>query len=157
MAVPSEAYIYGTQIALLMLIMFVVVVVINYVFIPVFYHNHLANCYEYLELRFGKSIKNLATTLYVTNVLLVLPVTLFIPALALAQVTSINLHIINTVCVCVCVIYTMLVSYKIERDHYLSFNPQTEMLSRNSTFRAESKQSCGRMSFKQQLCSAPQH
>lgn len=44
------------------------------------------------------------------NVLLVLPVTLFIPALALAQVTSINLHVINAVCVCVCVIYTMLVS-----------------------------------------------
>lgn len=60
-------------------------------------------------MRFSKSVKNLITGLYVLNVLLVLPVTLFIPALALAQVTNINLHIINIVCVCVCVVYTMLV------------------------------------------------
>lgn len=60
-------------------------------------------------MRFSKSVKNLITALYVINVLLVLPVTLFIPALALAQVTNINLHIINMGCVTVCVIYTMLV------------------------------------------------
>ena len=61
-------------------------------------------------MRFGKGIKNYVTGLYVIGVLLVLPVTLFIPALALAQLTNINLHVINAVCVCVCVIYTMLVS-----------------------------------------------
>lgn len=46
MAVPAEAYVFGGQIALVMLIMTFVVVVINKVFIPVFYNNHLANCYE---------------------------------------------------------------------------------------------------------------
>lgn len=60
-------------------------------------------------MRFSKSVKNLITGLYVLNVLLVLPVTLFIPSLALAQVTNISLHVINAACVCVCVIYTMLV------------------------------------------------
>lgn len=60
-------------------------------------------------MRFSKTVKNLITGLYVINVLLMLPVTLFIPALALAQVTNINLHVINAACVCVCVIYTMLV------------------------------------------------
>lgn len=60
-------------------------------------------------MRFSKTVKNLITGLYVINVLLMLPVTLFIPALALAQVTNINLHVINAACVCICVIYTMLV------------------------------------------------
>lgn len=60
-------------------------------------------------MRFSKTVKNIITGLYVINVLLMLPVTLFIPALALAQVTNINLHVINGACVCICVIYTMLV------------------------------------------------
>lgn len=67
-------------------------------------------------MRFGKAVKNLITGLYVLNVLLVMPVTLFIPALALAQVTDINLHVINSACVCVCVIYTMLVRYGIREE-----------------------------------------
>lgn len=46
MAVPAEVYVYGIQIALLIPIMIFVVLVINKVFIPVFYHNHIANCYE---------------------------------------------------------------------------------------------------------------
>lgn len=60
-------------------------------------------------MRFSKSVKNLITGLYVVNVLLMLPVTLFIPALALAQVTHLNLHLINAVCVSICVVYTTLV------------------------------------------------
>lgn len=56
-------------------------------------------------MRFSKSVKNLITGLYVVNVLLMLPVTLFIPA----QVTHLNLHLINAVCVSICVVYTTLV------------------------------------------------
>lgn len=60
-------------------------------------------------MRFSKSVKNLITGLYAVNVLLMLPVTLFIPALALAQVTHLNVHLINAGCVSICVIYTTLV------------------------------------------------
>lgn len=63
-------------------------------------------------MRFSKSVKNLITGLYAVNVLLMLPVTLFIPALALAQVTHLNVHLINAGCVSICVIYTTLVGYK---------------------------------------------
>lgn len=45
-ALPAEVYVYGLQIALCMPIMTFVVLIINKVFIPVFYHNHIANCYE---------------------------------------------------------------------------------------------------------------
>lgn len=64
--------------------------------------------FQYLEMRFGKSVKNWITGLYVSNVLLTLPVTLFIPSLAMAQLTDFSLHSINAACVCICVIYTML-------------------------------------------------
>lgn len=46
MSVPAEAYVFGVQIALLIPIMVFVVLIINKIFIPVFYHNHIANCYE---------------------------------------------------------------------------------------------------------------
>lgn len=46
MAFPAEVYVYGIQIGLLLPIMIFVVLIINKVFIPVFYHNHIANCYE---------------------------------------------------------------------------------------------------------------
>lgn len=59
-------------------------------------------------MRFSKSVKNWITGLYVSNVLFTLPVTLFIPSLAMAQLTDFSLHSINAACVCICVIYTML-------------------------------------------------
>ena len=46
MSVPAEAYVFGIGIWLLIPLMIVIVLVINEIFIPVFYHNHIANCYE---------------------------------------------------------------------------------------------------------------
>lgn len=49
MSVPAETYVFGLQIALLIPIMVFVVAVINKIFLPVFYHNHIANCYEVIS------------------------------------------------------------------------------------------------------------
>lgn len=57
MAVPAEVYVYGIQIALQIPLMVFVVAVINKVFIPVFYHNHIANCYEVRRIS-GTSLKD---------------------------------------------------------------------------------------------------
>lgn len=45
-AFPAEVYVHGIQIALQIPLMIYVVAIINKVFVPVFYHNHIANCYE---------------------------------------------------------------------------------------------------------------
>lgn len=46
MAFPAEVYVHGIQIALQIPLMIFVVAIINKIFVPVFYHNHIANCYE---------------------------------------------------------------------------------------------------------------
>lgn len=56
MAVPAEIYMYGTQYALVVPLMAVVVLMINYIFLPVFYHNHIANCYEVMYSCFAEKV-----------------------------------------------------------------------------------------------------
>lgn len=64
---------------------------------------------QYLELRFGKSIRNLMTAFFLLNMLMFLPIASFLPAIAFAQVTGLNIHMINALVIVVCVSYTMLV------------------------------------------------
>ncbi|XP_059619567.1 sodium-coupled monocarboxylate transporter 2 [Phlebotomus argentipes] len=108
LALPAEMYGYGTQFAMMVPFMIVTVSIINFVFVPVFYHNNIANCYEYLEMRFSPRLRHLMTVTFMANCYFLLPIILFIPAIALSQVTGINDHLINAIGCSVCVIYTML-------------------------------------------------
>uniref|UniRef100_A0A7G3AU22 Putative sodium/solute symporter n=1 Tax=Lutzomyia longipalpis TaxID=7200 RepID=A0A7G3AU22_LUTLO len=108
LAIPAEMYGYGTQYAIMVPFMIVIVSIINFVFVPVFYHNNIYNCYEYLEMRFSLRVRHLLTVIFMLYSYVFLPVILFIPAIALAQVTGMNVHLINTIACSVCVIYTML-------------------------------------------------
>ncbi|EDV90551.1 GH14124 [Drosophila grimshawi] len=62
----------------------------------------------YLQMRFNKRTRQLVTLTFVLNQFLMLPVYMFIPALAFSQVTGVNIHIINTIVSSICVFYTML-------------------------------------------------
>ncbi|XP_055686683.1 sodium-coupled monocarboxylate transporter 2 isoform X1 [Lutzomyia longipalpis] len=108
LAIPAEMYGYGTQYAIMVPFMIFTVFVINYIFVPVFYKNNIYNCYEYLEMRFSRRIRNIITISFIASAYVLLPIILFIPAIALAQVTGMNVHLINTIACSVCVIYTML-------------------------------------------------
>lgn len=85
MSIPAEMYSFGSQYFVLVPMMIIVVILLNYVIIPVFYSNNIANCYEYLEMRFNKKTRTFITFLFVVNILLILPVIMFIPSLAFSQ------------------------------------------------------------------------
>ncbi|XP_062554542.1 sodium-coupled monocarboxylate transporter 2-like [Armigeres subalbatus] len=108
MSVPAEMYSYGAQYWIIAPTMIAIVMIINYIFVPVFYNNQITNCYQYLEDRFSPAVKKFVTFTYVLNIYLILPVFIFIPSLAFAQVTGINIHLINGIVCCVCIFYTML-------------------------------------------------
>ncbi|XP_058447704.1 sodium-coupled monocarboxylate transporter 2 [Malaya genurostris] len=108
MSVPAEMYSYGAQYWIIAPTMIVIVLIINYVFVPVFYNSQITNCYQYLEDRFSPSVKKFVTFTYVLNIYLILPIFIFIPSLAYAQVTGTNIHLINGIVCCVCIFYTML-------------------------------------------------
>ncbi|XP_032597427.1 sodium-coupled monocarboxylate transporter 1-like [Drosophila grimshawi] len=108
MSIPAESYTYGFNFIFAVLAMIPTVPILIYIIVPVFYDNNVVNCYEYLQMRFNKRTRQLVTLTFVLNQFLMLPVYMFIPALAFSQVTGVNIHIINTIVSSICVFYTML-------------------------------------------------
>ncbi|XP_023167231.2 sodium-coupled monocarboxylate transporter 2-like [Drosophila hydei] len=108
MSVPAETYTFGFNYIFIVLSMVLVVPLLIYVVASVFYENNVSNCYEYLEIRFGKFMRKVVTLTFVLNLCLMLPVYMFIPSLAFAQVSGLNIHLINIVVSSICVSYTML-------------------------------------------------
>lgn len=45
MTLPAEMYSFGSQVTIMVLIQGLVTLLINFVFIPIFYNNHIDNCY----------------------------------------------------------------------------------------------------------------
>uniref|UniRef100_A0A0K8UVM4 Sodium-coupled monocarboxylate transporter 2 n=1 Tax=Bactrocera latifrons TaxID=174628 RepID=A0A0K8UVM4_BACLA len=107
-SVPAESYSFGINHFFIMVSMGFVAPLLCYVIIPVFYENNIFNCYEYLEKRYNKRTRQLVTSTFILNAFLLLPVIIFIPALAFAQVTGLNIHAVNGVVCSICVFYTML-------------------------------------------------
>ncbi|KAL7728675.1 hypothetical protein ACLKA6_004056 [Drosophila palustris] len=108
MSVPAENYTFGFTFIIAVLAMIPAIPIIIYVIVPTFYDNNIVNCYEYLELRFNKRTRQLITMTFILNQFLMLPVYMFIPALAFSQVTGVNIHLINIVVSSICVFYTMM-------------------------------------------------
>ncbi|XP_055850584.1 sodium-coupled monocarboxylate transporter 1-like [Episyrphus balteatus] len=106
--IPSEMYSFGITFAFTMVAMFLALPILMYVIVPVFYNNNISNCYEYLELRFNKTTRQILTLSFVLTGYLLMPVFIFIPALSFAQVTGVNIHLINGIVCSICVFYTML-------------------------------------------------
>ncbi|KAB0795865.1 hypothetical protein PPYR_04532 [Photinus pyralis] len=105
-AVPSEIYTYGTQASVMIVSAFIAGLINHYVYLPVFYNLQLQSVYHYFELRFDKSVKNLASLIYIFTKLLMMPLIIYASSLSLNQVTGINLHVIAWVIAGVCIFYT---------------------------------------------------
>ncbi|XP_016948983.1 sodium-coupled monocarboxylate transporter 2 isoform X1 [Drosophila biarmipes] len=107
MSIPAEMYAYGINWMFTVVSMVLVVPLLNYVVIPVFYNNHITNCYEYLELRFCREMRVMQTFIFIISTFFMLPIIIFLPSLAFAQVTGYNVHVINVVVSSICIFYTM--------------------------------------------------
>ncbi|XP_076635648.1 sodium-coupled monocarboxylate transporter 2 [Colletes latitarsis] len=106
LAVPVEVYQYGTQYAACVFTSIISCSLISLIYLPVFYQLQLKSTFEYLELRFTRSVRVLASFLYTLSLLLYVPLVIYLPALAFSQATSINLYWITPVICIVCIFYT---------------------------------------------------
>ncbi|XP_031347353.1 sodium-coupled monocarboxylate transporter 2-like [Photinus pyralis] len=104
--VPSEIYTYGTQVWLMIVSILIAGLINHFVYLPVFYNLQLQSVYHYFEMRFDKSIKNVASLIYILTKLLMMPIIIYASSLSLNQVTGINLHVIAWVIAGVCIFYT---------------------------------------------------
>lgn len=82
---PSEIYNYGTQYWVIIIPILLMGVVVSYVYLPVFASLKISSSYEYLELRFGKGVRTFISAMFVLDMILFLPVVIYVPALAFNQ------------------------------------------------------------------------
>uniref|UniRef100_A0A8C5E2C1 Sodium-coupled monocarboxylate transporter 1-like n=1 Tax=Gouania willdenowi TaxID=441366 RepID=A0A8C5E2C1_GOUWI len=99
---PAEVYRYGAILGFYTLSYLVTMLVTSELFLPVFYKLAITSTYEYLELRFNRATRLLGTMLFIVQTILYTGIVIYAPALALNQVTGMNLWgaVISTGVVC---------------------------------------------------------
>ncbi|XP_047115209.1 sodium-coupled monocarboxylate transporter 1-like [Schistocerca piceifrons] len=108
MGVPAEVYLYGSVYGWICLSVIIFALITNYVFLPVFFDLQLTSTYEYLERRFSRTIRLFASGFFTLNLVLHMPLFVYMPAIALSQVSGISVHWITPLVCIVCIFYTML-------------------------------------------------
>ncbi|XP_045700407.1 sodium-dependent multivitamin transporter [Phyllostomus hastatus] len=108
LGVPSEIYHYGTQYWFLGCSYVLGLLIPAHVFIPVFYRLHLTSAYEYLELRFNKTVRVCGTLTFIFQMVIYMGVVLYAPSLALNAVTGFDLWLSVLTLGIVCTVYTAL-------------------------------------------------
>lgn len=106
LGVPSEVYQHGSQYSACVVTSILSCTISAYIFLPVFYKLQLTSTFEYLEIRFSKSVRTLCSFLFVISLLMYIPIVVYVPALAFSQVTDFGLHTITPILCVVCIIYT---------------------------------------------------
>ncbi|EPQ13092.1 Sodium-dependent multivitamin transporter [Myotis brandtii] len=108
LGVPSEIYQFGTQYWFLGCSYFLGLLIPAHIFIPVFYRLHLTSAYEYLELRFNKTVRVCGTITFIFQMVIYMGVVLYAPSLALNAVTGFDIWLSVLTLGIVCTVYTAL-------------------------------------------------
>ncbi|XP_015123582.1 putative sodium-dependent multivitamin transporter [Diachasma alloeum] len=90
LGVSSENYVYGTQFVVINLSYLLGTPIVCYGFLPVFYQLQGTSVYEYLEKRFGRSTRVLASFVLWIQLLLYSGVVLYAPAIAFEATTGLS-------------------------------------------------------------------
>ncbi|XP_062990742.1 sodium-coupled monocarboxylate transporter 1-like [Elgaria multicarinata webbii] len=88
---PSEVYRFGARFSVFAVTYALVVILSAEIFLPVFYRLGITSTYEYLELRFNRFLRLCGTVLFIILTILYTGIVIYAPALALNQVTGIDL------------------------------------------------------------------
>ncbi|XP_077301945.1 sodium-coupled monocarboxylate transporter 2 [Arctopsyche grandis] len=102
---PAEMYQHGSQYWLICLAFIFVMPITSNFYLPVFMKLRLTSCFQYLELRFSKSVRIVASALYIFQMVLYTSVAVYAPALALSNVTGLNTYIAVSLVYVVCIFY----------------------------------------------------
>eukprot|EP00058_Branchiostoma_floridae_P016917 XP_002602405.1 hypothetical protein BRAFLDRAFT_199313 [Branchiostoma floridae] len=91
LAAPAEVYSNGTMFWFFAVSGSFSMVLVARLFVPTFYNLGLTSTYEYLEIRFSKTVRLICTVLFVVNMLVYMGLVLYTPSLALNAVTGLTL------------------------------------------------------------------
>ncbi|XP_053171733.1 sodium-coupled monocarboxylate transporter 1 [Scomber japonicus] len=105
---PAEAYRYGTAFWLFGFSYAVMSAVTAEIFVPLFYRLGITSAYEYLEMRFSRPIRLIGTSMYIVQTALYTGLVIYAPALALNQITGLDLWGVLVATGAVCIVYCSL-------------------------------------------------
>ncbi|XP_068906693.1 sodium-coupled monocarboxylate transporter 2-like [Tenebrio molitor] len=106
LGIPADVYKFGASYWLTCISIMLVSLVAVCVYLPVLFRLQLVNTYEYLERRFDRKTKLLASFLYILGETLFNSIVAYTPSLALAAVTGIDIHLIAFATCVICIFYT---------------------------------------------------
>ncbi|XP_029174079.1 sodium-coupled monocarboxylate transporter 1-like [Nylanderia fulva] len=106
LGIPAEVFHHGTQYAMCVITATLTAIITSYIFLPVFYKLQLTSTFEYLEIRFARPVRILSSVLFTISLFMYVPIVIYVPAIAFAQVTNLSVHMITPILCIVCIIYT---------------------------------------------------
>ncbi|XP_028294358.1 sodium-dependent multivitamin transporter-like isoform X2 [Gouania willdenowi] len=104
--VPAEVFVHGTQYWFIGCAYILGLLIPAHVFIPVLYRLRLSSAYQYLELRFSKTVRICGTLTFIFQMVIYMAVCVYTPALALNAVTGFELWGTVLATGLVCTLYT---------------------------------------------------
>ncbi|XP_074531071.1 sodium-coupled monocarboxylate transporter 1 [Halichoeres trimaculatus] len=105
---PAEAYRFGAAFWLFGFSYAIMSAITAEMFVPLFYRLQITSAYEYLELRFSRPIRIIGTTMYIVQTALYTGLVIYAPALALNQITGLDLWGVLVATGAVCILYCTL-------------------------------------------------
>uniref|UniRef100_A0A1B0GPJ7 Sodium/solute symporter n=1 Tax=Phlebotomus papatasi TaxID=29031 RepID=A0A1B0GPJ7_PHLPP len=102
----SEIYAYGVHSWIFLLLGVFRLLMVQFIFLPVFYELQLVSSFTYLERRFDHTVKVFAGVVFILSGFLYVPLTIYVPSLAFQEVTGVNLYVIVVIVMGLCVWYT---------------------------------------------------
>lgn len=103
---PAETYLNGTMYCVLVFCYPLTMAASAYIYMPVFYKLNVSTSYEYLEWRFARPVRILASACFTLQMTLYMAIVVYTPALALSQITDFDVDLICAVVFLVCIFYT---------------------------------------------------
>lgn len=103
---PAEMYFNGSQYALIVVSMIMVIPFALKIFYPIYDDMKLTSCYEYLGVRFGKELRVFGGCLYILQMCFYTSVSVLAPAIALSKATGIDTRIAIVLIYIVCIFYS---------------------------------------------------
>ncbi|KAL3978666.1 hypothetical protein ACER0C_019728 [Sarotherodon galilaeus] len=105
---PAESYRFGSAYWIFGFAYAIMSAISAEIFVPLFYRLGVTSAYEYLELRFSRPIRIIGTSMYIVQTALYTGLVIYAPALALNQITGLDLWGVLVATGVVCIIYCTL-------------------------------------------------
>ncbi|XP_042352836.1 sodium-coupled monocarboxylate transporter 1 isoform X1 [Plectropomus leopardus] len=105
---PTEAYRFGAAFWIFGFAYAIMSTITAEIFVPLFYRLGITSAYEYLEMRFSRTIRIIGTSMYIVQTALYTGLVIYAPALALNQITGLNLWGVLVATGAVCILYCTL-------------------------------------------------